>query len=87
MARNIFKGAETLEISAIGSIGASKDASDSKDQFFDINEIGADLKLTIPRLFFPFKTEKIIPKYMSPSTRISIGATSQRNIEIGRAHV
>ncbi len=87
LARNIFKGAETLEMSAIGSIGASKDASDSKDQFFDINEIGASLKLTIPRLFSPFNTEKIIPKYMSPTTRVSIGATSQRNIGLDKQTV
>ncbi len=87
LARNIFKGAETLELSAIGSIGASKDASNSKDQFFDINEIGANLKLTIPRLFSPFNTEKIIPKYMSPTTRISLGATSQRNIGLDKQTV
>lgn len=87
LSRNIFKGSETLEISAIGSIGSSKDASDSKDQFFDINEIGADLKLTIPRLFSPFNTEKIIPKYMSPSTRISFGATGQRNIGLDKQTV
>ncbi len=85
--RNIFKGAETLEISAIGSIGASKDASDSKDQFFDINELGADLKLTFPRLFSPFNTEKIIPKYMSPTTRISLGSTSQKNIGLDKQTV
>ena len=87
LARNVFKGAETLELSAIGSIGASKDASDSKDQFFDINEIGADLKLTIPRIFSPFNTDKIIPKFMSPSTRISLGATGQRNIGLDRQTV
>jgi len=84
LTRNVFRGAETLEISAIGSIGASKDASDSKDQFFDINEIGVDLKLTIPRLFSPFNTEKIIPKHMSPLTRISLGATSQKNIGLDK---
>jgi outer membrane protein assembly factor BamA len=82
--RNIFKGAETLEVSALGSIGASKDASNSKDQFFDINEIGANVKLTIPRFFFPFNTEKIIPKYMSPSTRINLGATGQKNIGLDK---
>lgn len=86
-ARNVFRGAETLQLSAIGSIGASKDASDSKNQFFDINEIGADLKLTIPRLFSPFNTEKIVPKYMSPSTRISLSATSQRNIGLDKQTV
>jgi outer membrane protein assembly factor BamA len=82
--RNIFKGAETFEISAIGSIGSSKDASNTKDQFFDINEVGANLKLTIPRLFFPINTEKIIPKFMSPSTRLSLSTTSQRNIGLDK---
>ena len=82
--RNIFKGAETIEVSALGSIGSSKDASNSKDQFFDINEVGANIKLTIPRMFFPIKTQKIIPKYMSPSTRINLGATGQKNIGLDK---
>ena len=59
-------------------------ANDGNDQFFDINEIGANLRLTIPRFFLPFNTEKIIPKYMSPSTRISAAATSQRNIGLDK---
>ena len=87
LTRNVFKGSETLELSAIGAIGASKDPSDSKDQFFDINEIGADLKLTIPRLFSPFYTDRIIPKFMSPTTRISLGATSQKNIGLDKQTV
>lgn len=82
--RNVFRGAETLELSAIGSIGASKDKNNINDPFFDINEIGADLKLTIPRFFFLFNTEKIIPKYMSPSTRISLATTSQTNIGLDK---
>lgn len=82
--RNIFRGAENLEISVLGAIGASKDASETKDAFFDINELGADLKLTIPRIFSPFNTDKIIPKYMSPTTRISLGATSQKNIGLDK---
>ncbi|WP_053976044.1 translocation and assembly module lipoprotein TamL [Mangrovimonas xylaniphaga] len=82
--RNVFRGAETLEMSALGSIGSSKDASISQDQFFDINEAGGNIKLTIPRIFFPIRTNKIIPKYMSPSTRISVGATTQRNIGLDK---
>lgn len=82
--RNIFRGAETLEISALGAIGASKDGAKSEDQFFDINELGADVKLNIPRLFFPFNTEKIIPKYMSPTTQLSTGFTSQKNIGLDK---
>ena len=84
LTRNVFKGAETLEISALGSIGASKDGAEDSSQFFDINELGADIKLTIPRMFFPIKTEKVIPKYMSPSTRISLGFTSQKNIGLDK---
>jgi outer membrane protein assembly factor BamA len=84
--RNIFRGAETFEISAITSIGASKDGNRSNidDPFFDINEYGIDLKLTIPRLFSPFYTEGFIPKYMSPSTRISLSTTGQTNIGLNR---
>ena len=55
-----------------------------EEKIFDINEYGGNIKLSIPRLFVPFNTEKIIPKYMSPSTRISIGATSQRNIGLDK---
>jgi len=82
--RNIFRGAETLEISGLGAIGSSKEASNNTDQFFDINEIGGNIRLSIPRFFLPFKTEKIVPKYMSPSTRFNLSATSQRNIGLDK---
>ena len=82
--RNVFKGAETLQVSLLGAVGASKDGAKTGAKFFDINELGADIKLNIPRLFFPFKTEKIIPKYMSPSTRVSTGFTGQTNIGLDK---
>ena len=85
--RNVFRGAETLELSAFGSIGASKDGGDDSDPFFDINELGVDLKLTIPRLLFLFNTEKIIPKTMFPSTRISISTSSQTNVGLDKQTV
>ncbi|WP_034062143.1 translocation and assembly module lipoprotein TamL [Lacinutrix jangbogonensis] len=82
--RNVFKGAETLELSGIASIGASKDGSNERDQLFDINEIGANLRLTIPRLLSPFNTTKIIPSAMFPSTRISLATTSQTNVGLDK---
>ncbi|RLJ67409.1 surface antigen-like protein [Lacinutrix venerupis] len=85
--RNVFKGAETLELSGIASIGASKDGRDPDDPFFDINEIGANLNLTIPRLFSPFNTEKIIPSSMFPSTKISLATTSQTNVGLDKQTV
>lgn len=82
--RNLFRGAEVLEISGIASIGSSKEASNSQDAFFDINEFGGNIRLTIPRLFSPFNTDKIIPKYMSPSTAMTLSATSQQNIGLDK---
>ena len=82
--RNVFRGAETLEISGVAAIGASQDPAAGETSFFDINEFGGNIRLTIPRLFSPFKTTKIIPKFMSPSTSMSISATSQQNIGLDK---
>ncbi len=82
--RNIFRGAEILEISGRGSLGSSKDAADSESKFFNISEFGSDVKLTFPRILFPLNTERIIPKYMSPSTSISFGYSAQNNIGLDR---
>ena len=82
--RNIFRGAETLEIGLRGNIGASKDAANPDNQFFNISEIGADLRLSFPRLFLPFKTDKIISKKMFPSSYISSGFAKQRNIGLDK---
>jgi len=82
--RNVFNGAETLEVSARGNIGSSKDLANPDNVFFNVTEYGLDSKLNIPRIWFPFKTEKIIPKSMIPSTLLSIGLSSQRNIGLDK---
>lgn len=84
--RNIFGGLENLELSGRGSIASSTDAAASadKNRFFDITEVGADLKLTLPRIFFPIDTEKLIKKYMAPFTSMSLGFSSQRNIGLDK---
>ncbi len=85
MIRNIFKGAETFEISGTAAIGSSSEGNrQDGDPFFDINELALDLRLTIPRLFTPFNTDKIIPKYMFPSTRISLSGSGQTNIGLDK---
>jgi outer membrane protein assembly factor BamA len=82
--RNIFRGAEIFQISGKGSLGSSKDAADSSSSFFNISEFGGDAKLTFPRIIFPINTQKIIPKYMLPTTTLSIGASAQNNIGLDR---
>lgn len=82
--RNVFNGAETLEISGRGNIGSSKDLANPQSKFFNVSEYGIDLKLNIPRIWFPFKTEKIIPKSMIPSTQLSTGLSTQKNIGLDK---
>src|SRR5699024_400797 len=87
MFKNIFRGAETLQISGKGSIGSSKDAADKRSKFFNISEFGGDAKLTIPRILFPIRTDQWIPKYMSPTTSISMRMSTQNNIGLDRQTV
>jgi len=82
--RNVFNGAETLELSARGNIGASNDIANAGDSFFNVSEYGIDAKLNFPRVLFPFKTEKIIPKSMIPSTVVSLGLSKQINIGLDK---
>lgn len=85
--RNLFKGSETLEISARGSIGASNDASNSDNRFFNIAEIGADANLTFPRIFSPFNTTNLIPAAWQPFTRFNLGVSFQQNIGLDKQSV
>ncbi|NMH27204.1 BamA/TamA family outer membrane protein [Flavobacterium sp. SE-s28] len=82
--RNVFNGAETLELSARGNIGSSKDLANPNDSFFNVSEYGGDLKLSFPRVLLPIKTESILPKRMIPSTVISLGYAKQQNIGLDK---
>ncbi|MCC9042754.1 outer membrane protein assembly factor [Myroides sp. M-43] len=82
--RNVFRGAEILEINLKGSMGSSRQMSNPNDVFFNVTEYGGDIKLTFPRLLFPIKTERLIPKSMLPTTSMSFGHTKQRNIGLDK---
>ncbi len=82
--RNVFNGAETLAISGRGNIGSSKDLATTNNNFFNVSEYGVDLKLNFPRIFMPFRTEKIIPKSMIPSTLVAAGLSVQKNIGLDK---
>lgn len=84
LTRNVFKGSEILEISARGSLGSSKEVADRDSRFFNISEIGGDIKLGIPRILFPINTKRLIPKYMLPYTNITLGASGQKNIGLDK---
>ncbi len=85
--RNVFNRAETLELSARGNIGSSKDLANPDSRFFNVSEYGIDVKLNFPRIWFPLPTEKIIPKSMIPSTLVSTGVSNQKNIGLDKQNV
>ena len=80
--RNVFGGAETLNVSARGSIGLLSDASLSNENI--TSELGGDVTITFPRIWLPFNTEKIIPYYMLPQSRLSAGTNFQQNIGLDK---
>ena len=82
VARNVFGGAETLSLSAGGTFGLLSDDSLPEDFF---SEIGGDINLSFPRIWFPFvNTKKIIPYFMLPKTRVSAGTSFQKNIGLDK---
>ncbi len=83
--RNIFKGAEILQFSVQGSFfNTSRDAADNNNKLFNAWEFGGDISLEIPRILFPIKTKKIIPKNMSPKTQVTFGSSFQKNIGLDK---
>jgi outer membrane protein assembly factor BamA len=85
--RNIFRGAEILELGLRANIGSSKDLANPDDRFFNLSEVGADLRLIFPRLFSPFNTDKIIPKRMFPNSLITLGFAKQTNIGLDKENL
>lgn len=87
LTRNVFRRAETFEISAFGSIGSSQDIAEDGDEFFNISDIGIDAKLSFPRILFPFSVDRLIKKSSTPKTEITIGVSTQKNIGLDKESV
>jgi len=82
--RNVFRGTELLELNIKNTLGASRDIAQSGDRFFNLFELGADLKLSLPRLLIPFVKKEWVPKSMNPKTQIIIGTSLQENIGLDK---
>ena len=83
MARNIFGGAEILSLSGRGSVGILGDAALSSEKY--LSEIGVDVNLNIPNLWFPFISLKgLLSKNSLPQTKISLGTSFQKNIGLDK---
>ena len=84
--RNIFRGAEILEIAVKNTFGSSSDISTIDQQLFNLYELGADIKFKFPRVLFPINLKGIIPKTKNPSTDITFSGTLQQNIGLDKQY-
>ena len=82
--RNIFKGAEILKLSVLGSFLDSKDAADDNGNLLNAWEIGADVSVEFPRFLTPFSQDKIISKSKSPKTFLTLGTSLQKNVGLDK---
>ena len=82
--RNVFRGAESLELNIKNTLGASRDIAQKGDQFFNLFELGADLKLSFTRLVFPFFENAWTTPEMNPVTQIILGTSIQQNIGLDK---
>jgi len=72
---NVFRGAETLELGARGSLGRSADVA--------ISEVAWDLQLRAPQFLFPFG-KRLNKQEKAPQTSFRIGAANQKNIGLDK---
>lgn len=81
--RNVFGGAETLQIIGKANVG-SQNFFDTGGRFFDIFEYGADVRLSIPRILFFLNTDRLILPRYTPQTLLQIGTSFQENIGLDK---
>lgn len=81
--RNVFGGAENLSSSVAGTFGSIRSAKNLNKRSLAY-EISTQFALSFPRLLLPFKYWKLIPKRFSPTSSITLGASVQNNIGLGR---
>lgn len=87
LTRNIFSGAENLELSLKGNLASMKKTSAKNQGYFNAWEAAAQAKLSFPRFLLPFNSEFIVPKRYSPHSWVLINFTRQKNIGIGRMNI
>ena len=85
--RNVFKGAEILELSFQGSFLNTTLSAEDNNNFFNAFEASTGASLKIPRFLFPLNTTKLIPKEMAPKTEIGLNVGIQNNIGLDRQNI
>lgn len=89
--RNLFDGAENLEIKLRGGIEFQPSITDANNQsitgttfnYFNTQEWGPEINLLIPQFLLPVKPERF-SKYFTPKTKITALYNFQENLDFKR---
>ena len=85
--RNLFRGAEIFKLSLQGSIfDTATKVNSSNTGNFDAYELGIDASLEFPKFIFPLLSN-LIPRTMTPRTKVTLGTSFQKNIGLDKQKV
>ena len=84
ISRNVFRGGEILEVGVKGTLGASRDVAEEKNSFFNLFEIGGNIRLRVPRVVAPKWIENLFFPNIEVKTSIALGVSLQENIGLDR---
>ncbi|WP_010134548.1 translocation and assembly module lipoprotein TamL [Ochrovirga pacifica] len=85
--RNTFKGAEIFQLALQGSIfDTATNLGGTENSTFEAYEVGIDASLQFPKFIFPF-LGNLIPRTMTPKTKVSVGTSFQRNIGLDKQKI
>lgn len=82
--KNLFRGAETLDLKLRGAVEAVK--QNGLSQLKHATELGTEATIRVPKFLLPFKGEKFVKKY-DPKTDISTAYNYQRRPDYTRTLV
>lgn len=81
--RNVFKGAEVLQLRLKGATERMKRTVNNNTEYFNTRELGAEANLTIPKLLGPGKYIRSFERNL-PKTIVNVGYNYQRRPEYTR---
>lgn len=80
---NAFRGGEIWNNSLRTSLGSYNEPN-GKNGFLNAYEISLTTSLTFPRFLLPVRTDRFVPKRLSPKTSVSLGFGTQKNVGLDR---
>jgi len=84
ISRNVFRGAEILEVGVKGTVGASSDVAEQKNTFFNLFELGGNIQIRFPRVLAPESLRRTFFDNTTARTNVSLGVSVQENIGLDR---